>query len=106
MQPNDIGINLQAVLPETITAVVAFIIMMVDAISSNIERRIAGAISLLGIIAAAVATESLWKNTGDTSYGGMIITDQFRLIFAFIFLIVAFLTVLISLRWVKDEELP
>ena len=38
MQPNDIGINLQAVLPETITAVVAFIIMMVDAISRNIER--------------------------------------------------------------------
>src|SRR5256885_1296628 len=106
MQPNDIGINLQAVLPETITAVVAFIIMMVDAISRNIERRIAGAISLLGLVAAAVATATLWKHNGETSYGGMIITDHFRLIFAFIFLIVTFLTVLVSLRWVKEEELP
>src|SRR5436853_843555 len=106
MQPNDIGINLQAVLPETITAVVAFIIMMVDAISRNIERRIAGAISLLGLIAAAVATAMLWKHHGEISYGGMIITDHFRLIFAFIFLIVTFLTVLISLRWIEDEGLP
>jgi len=106
MQPNDIGINLQAVLPETITAVVAFIIMMVDAISRNIERRIAGAISLLGLVAATVATAMLWKHDGETSYGGMIITDHFRLIFAFVFLIVTFLTVLISLRWVKEEELP
>src|SRR5436305_6962116 len=106
MQPNDIGINLQAVLPETITAVVAFIIMMVDAISRNIERRIAGAISLIGLIAAGVAVATLWKHDGETSYSGMIITDHFRLVFAFVFLIVALLTVLISLRWVKDEELP
>ena len=106
IQPNDIGINLQAVLPETILAVVAFIIMMVDAISHNIERRIAGAISLLGIVGAGAATVTLWKHHGETSYGGMIITDHFRLVFAFIFLIVTSLTVLISLRWVKEEELP
>src|SRR6185369_8999405 len=43
---------------------------------------------------------------GETSFKGMIITDDFRLVFAFVFLIVTFLTVLISLRWVKDEGLP
>ena len=106
MQPNDIGINLHAVLPETITAVVAFVIMMVDAISRNIERRIAGAISLVGLLGAGAATVSLWRHDGETSYGGMIVTDHFRLIFAAIFLAVTFLTVLISLRWVKEEELP
>jgi NADH-quinone oxidoreductase subunit N len=36
----------------------------------------------------------------------MIITDDFRLFFAIIFLIVTFLTILISLRWVEDEGLP
>lgn len=106
MQPNDIGINLHAVLPETIIAVVAFIIMMIDAISRNIERRIAGGLSLIGIAGAAVATATLWNHDGELSYGGMIITDHFRLIFAFVFLIVTFLTVLISLRWIKEEELP
>src|SRR5947207_860458 len=101
-----IGINYHAILPETITASVAVLIMIVDAVARNIERRVAGVISLLGIIGAAVAALTLWGRSGETSFSGMIITDDFRLFFAMIFLIVTFLTVLISLRWVEDESLP
>jgi NADH-quinone oxidoreductase subunit N len=101
-----IGINYHAILPETITASVAVLIMVIDAVARNIERRVAGAISLLGLIAAAIAVITLWGRSGETSFSGMIITDDFRLFFAMIFLIVTFLTVLISLRWVEDEALP
>lgn len=101
-----IGINYHAILPETITASVAVLIMIIDAVARNIERRVAGAVSLLGLIAAAIAVITLWGRSGETSFGGMIITDDFRLFFAMIFLIVTFLTVLISLRWVEDEGLP
>jgi len=101
-----LGINYHAILPETITASVAVLIMMIDALARKIERRVAGAVSLLGLIAAAVAVVSLWGRNGETSFKGMIITDDFRLFFAMIFLIVTFLTVLISLRWVEDESLP
>lgn len=101
-----IGINYHAILPETITALVAVLIMVVDAVAQNIERRVAGAISLLGLIGSGVAVVTLWGRNGETSFGGMIITDDFRLFFAMIFLIVTFLTVLISLRWVDDEALP
>src|SRR6266849_5507359 len=101
-----LGINYHAILPETITASVAVLIMMIDAMARKIERRVAGAVSLLGLIAAGVAVVSLWGRNGETSFKGMIITDDFRLFFAMIFLIVTFLTVLISLRWVEDESLP
>src|SRR5215475_14480299 len=101
-----LGINYHAILPETITASVAVIIMMIDAIARNIERRVAGIVSLLGLIGAAVAVASLWGGNGETSFKGMIITDNFRLSFAMIFLLVTFLTVLISLRWVDEESLP
>lgn len=101
-----VGINLHAILPEIITAVVALLIMIFDAISRKIERRFAGILSLAGLAAAAAAVVSLWSHDGETSYGGMIVNDHFRLSFALIFLIVTFLTVLISLRWIKDEELP
>ncbi|HSO73933.1 MAG TPA: NADH-quinone oxidoreductase subunit N [Blastocatellia bacterium] len=101
-----VGINFHAILPEIITAVVAIIIMVFDAISRKIERRFAGVLSLAGLAGAAIAVVSLWNHDGETSYGGMIINDHFRLMFAMIFLIVTFLTVLISLRWIKDEELP
>ena len=101
-----IGINYHAILPETITALVAVLIMMIDAFSRKIERRFAGALSLVGLIAAGAAVVSLWGSDGQTSFRGMIITDDFRLFFALIFLIVTVLTVLISLRWVQDESLP
>jgi NADH-quinone oxidoreductase subunit N len=101
-----LGINYHAILPETITASVAVLIMVIDAVARNIERRVAGAISLLGLIAAAIAVVTLWGRSGETSFSGMIITDDFRLFFAMIFLIVTLLTVLISLRWVEDESLP
>ena len=101
-----LGINYHAILPETITASVAVLIMMIDALARKIERQVAGAVCLLGLIAAAVAVVSLWGGNGETSFRGMIITDDFRLFFAMIFLIVTFLTVLISLRWVEDESLP
>jgi NADH-quinone oxidoreductase subunit N len=101
-----LGIDYQSILPETITASVAVLIMMIDALARKIERRVAGAVSLLGLIGAAVSVISLWGNSGRTSFKGMIIVDDFRLFFAMIFLIVTFLTVLISLHWIEDESLP
>src|ERR1051325_11444841 len=101
-----LGIDYQSILPETITASVAVLIMMIDAIARKIGRRVAGGVSLLGLIAAAVSVMNLWGNSGRSSFKGMIIVDDFRLFFAMIFLIVTFLTVLISLHWVEDESLP
>src|SRR5436309_1512462 len=101
-----LGINYHAILPETITASVAVLIMMIDALARKIDRRVAGAVSLIGLIGAGVAVVSLWGRNGETSFKGMVITDDFRLFFAMIFLVVTFLTVLISLRWVEDEVLP
>ncbi len=100
-----LGINYHAILPETITASVAVLIMMIEAVARKIERRVAGGVSLLGIIGAALAVASLWGRN-ETSFKGMIITDDLRLFFAMIFLIVTFLTVLISLRWIEEESLP
>ena len=101
-----LGINYHAILPETITASVAVLIMMLDAIARKLGRRVAGIVALAGLIGAAIAVASLWRGGGETSFKGMIITDSFRLSFAMIFLLVTFLTVLISLRWIYEESLP
>ncbi|HXG67162.1 MAG TPA: NADH-quinone oxidoreductase subunit N [Blastocatellia bacterium] len=106
MTPNQIGISYHAVLPETITSLAGILIMLVDAFSRKTNRRIAGGVALAGIVAAAAAVISLWGRGGETSFRGMIITDDFRLFFALISLVVAFLITLISLKWVEDEALP
>ncbi|MEW6128361.1 MAG: NADH-quinone oxidoreductase subunit N [Acidobacteriota bacterium] len=101
-----IGINFHAILPETILSIFAIGIMMVDAFSRRLERRVAGAISVIGYLAAAVAVLSLWNKDGEIAYSGMLITDHFRLFFSLISLIVGILIVLISLRWIDEENLP
>lgn len=100
-----IGIDFYAILPETILSSVAIIIMIFDAFARRLERRIAGAISIIGILGAAAALINLWDKPG-TSYSDMLITDQFRIFFSMISLAVGLLIVLISLRWVEDEDLP
>lgn len=89
-----------------ILSVVAIVIMMIDAFAKRIERKIAGAISLVGLLGAGAALISLWGKGGETSYAGMIITDEFRLFFSLIFILVAILILFISLRWVEEENLP
>lgn len=105
MEPSQIGISYHAILPELITAVVAILLMMVDAFMRPAERRISGVISLAGLVGAGIALFSL-RGQNTTSYMGMIVTDDFRLMFSAIFLIVTSLTVLISIRWIDDEKLP
>jgi NADH-quinone oxidoreductase subunit N len=106
MQMNPLGISIHSILPEAITASTGLLIMLLNAFFRHIERRIAGALSLVGLALAAFATLSLWEQDASISYRGMIISDQFRLFFALIFLAVTFLTVLISLRWIEEEALP
>ena len=101
-----IGISYHAILPETILSFVAIFIMMIDAFAQRLERRIVGGVSILGLLGAAAALISLWGRDGETSFSGMIITDDFRLFFSLIFVLVAILIVLISLRWIEDENLP
>ncbi len=106
MNPSQIGISYHAIAPELVTSGVAILLMLIDAFMRPIERRVAGLVSLVGLAGAGVAVYSLRGQGGATSFNGMIVTDDFRLLFALIFLVVAFLVVLISVRWADDEQLP
>jgi NADH-quinone oxidoreductase subunit N len=80
--------------------------MLIDAFARRLERHVAGAISLVGFIAAGAALINLWNKDGETSYSGMLITDHFRIFFSIISILVGILVVLISLRWIDEEGLP
>ncbi|HUK89787.1 MAG TPA: NADH-quinone oxidoreductase subunit N [Blastocatellia bacterium] len=106
MHPEQLGLHYSAILPELITAGAAILIMLVDAISPKLERQFSGAIALVTLVGSGVAVGSLWDQQRTSAFYGMIVTDELRLVFALIFLLVTFLTVLISLRWVREEGLP
>lgn len=101
-------ISWKLIAPELIVCGAAVIVMLVDAFAKPAQRWITGGISLGGLVAAAVATIWLWAS-GTASYdafNGMIVLDEMRLGFTLIFLLVSFLTLLISTVWVEREQLP
>src|SRR5215510_1190008 len=94
--------------PEVIVCLAAVIVMLIDAFAPETQRWISGTVSLLGLAAAAVATILLWSSgNGPTeAFNGMIVVDELRLGFTLVFLLVSFLTLLISNVWVENERLP
>ncbi len=100
------GVNLPIILPEIILAVAAAVVMLYDCFRPN-DRYITAILALLGITAAGFGTAWLGLNgAGGANWNGMIAFDGLRMSFTLVFLIVAFLTVLISSVWVENEDVP
>jgi NADH-quinone oxidoreductase subunit N len=101
-------VNLWLILPELIICVVGVVVMLADAFGKPTQRWITGAISMAGLLAAAIATAWLWiswQGAGQ-AFNGMIVLDELRLGFTFVFIIVSALTILVSMVWVENERLP
>ncbi|HKO96987.1 MAG TPA: NADH-quinone oxidoreductase subunit N [Pyrinomonadaceae bacterium] len=101
-------VNLWLILPEMIVCIVAVLVMLVDAFAKPTQRWVTGGLSLLGLAAAATSACWLWQSwTGPReAFNGMIVLDDLRLGFTFVFLIVSALTILVSTVWVENERLP
>jgi NADH-quinone oxidoreductase subunit N len=101
-------VNLWLILPELIICVAAVVVMLVDAFGKPAQRWVTGGISLLGLAAAAAGSTwlCLWWRGAREAFNGMIVLDELRLGFTFVFLAVSVLTILISIVWVENERLP
>ena len=100
-------INWTLIAPEVIVCAAAVIVMLVDAFARPTQRWITGGIAMAGLFLAAIATVFLWSGTGSAlvrsdAFNGMIVLDELRLGFTLIFLLVSFLTLLISHVWVDN----
>jgi NADH-quinone oxidoreductase subunit N len=103
-------INFQLLMPELILSVTGILVMIVDAFTRRAGQRwVTGVISLAGLAATAAACISLWgvgPEVPASAFNGMLVLDRMRLSFTLVFLVVAALTVLISMVWVERERLP
>jgi len=100
--------NLWLILPELVICIAGVVIMLVDAFAKPTQRWITGSISIGGLIAAAGASTWLclsWRGASQ-AFNGMIVLDELRLGFTFVFLVVSGLTILVSMVWVENERLP
>src|SRR5437868_5314500 len=102
--PNpDVSLTLLA--PELLVSIAGIIVMLVDAFTRRSDRRwLTGGISLAGLFAAGGACVWLWRvpHAVHEAYNGMIVLDMpplppLRLAFTIVFIVVAALTVLLSM---------
>jgi len=101
-------VNVWLILPELVICIVGVVVMLVDAFAKRPQRWVTGGISLAGLAAAAGSSAWLWlswRGAGE-AFNGMIVLDELRLGFTFVFLVVSALTILVSMVWVENERLP
>src|SRR5689334_23236367 len=101
-------INWSLIAPELIVCITAVVVMLLDAFLRPTQRWITGGVSLGGLFIAGVASVWLWTNGTPSAdaFNGMIVLDELRLGFTLIFLLVSALTLLLSVVWVENENLP
>src|SRR5438105_8078116 len=101
-------ISFSLIAPEVIVSVAGVIVMMVDAFYRRGQRWVTGALSIIALIAAGMASLWLWAAAPlqRSAFNGMIVLDELRLSFTLIFVIVSILTVLIASVWIDGEKLP
>jgi NADH:ubiquinone oxidoreductase subunit 2 (subunit N) len=92
------GIGLIGFLPGLLVGTFAVIVLMVDLFSPPGQPANSGVIALIGIGLAFWAVIRLWGSSAEL-FGGMIIVDMVSLLFQSIFLVVGFVTVLLSIRY-------
>ena len=96
-------INLYLIAPEMILAGFGFLVLLLGVFTGKEEKKgYLGILSLIGIVIAFFFTLPL-MGSNQTGFEGMFISDGFTLFFKILFLIIAFLTVLISIGYAHRE---
>jgi len=98
-------IDLYLIAPEIVITAFGFLVLMIDVFSPKEGgKKSLGYFGLLGVILASVFVLSqILTGFTKTGYEGMFISDGFALFFKLIFLIIAFLTILISMGYTRRE---
>ena len=89
-----------AMLPMLLVAGTGILILILDPLTPPARRDRLAALGLVGIVAAAVALLAQ-RGRPEVVFGGMLAADAFALFFNLLFLLVAGLTLLISLPYVR-----
>jgi NADH-quinone oxidoreductase subunit N len=100
------NVNVSIILPELVVALAGIVTMVYDSFFPK-QRRVTGIVSLLGLAVSAVLLGMMWTAGQPASaFNGMIVHDNLRFAFSFVFLLVTALTILTSTVWVENENVP
>jgi NADH-quinone oxidoreductase subunit N len=97
------AINLAAIMPEIILSCVAMVLLLVNVFVPSKDKGYLGYLSIIGLVVTAVSVVGSW-GPAVVAFDGAIVQDNFGAFFKIIFLISAGLAILISDRYMVQEE--
>ncbi|KXK13618.1 MAG: NADH-quinone oxidoreductase subunit N [Chloroflexi bacterium OLB15] len=98
------SLNIGAALPAIIVAAWACILLLVDLLVPRSRKIITAGLAAAGLAVAFVANLLVYNQTGD-SFMGMYVADQFTGFLNLVVLATAFITVLLSIDYLKRVEI-
>ncbi len=100
------NVSISSIGPELVVALAGIVAMVYDSFFPK-QRRVTGIVSLIGLAISAVLLGIMWSQIQPVStFNGMIVHDNLRMAFSFVFLFVTAMTILISTVWVDNENVP
>jgi len=99
------AINFAAIMPETILSVFAMALLLINVFVPSEQKAYLGYLSLIGIVVTFFSIISGWNApmSMQEAFNGSVLQDNFSLFFKGVFLVSAFLTILISDQYLKRE---
>jgi NADH-quinone oxidoreductase subunit N len=97
------GVNFAAIMPEVILSVIAMALLLINVFVPSEQKAYLGYLSLVGIVVTFFAVVSGWDNP-QGGFNNSVLQDNFALFFKGIFLVSAFLTILITDQYLQREE--
>jgi NADH-quinone oxidoreductase subunit N len=97
------AINFAAIMPEIILSVVAMLLLLVNVFVPSKDKAYLGYLSIIGIAVTCASAVGSW-GVPQAAFGGAVMQDNFAIFFKVIFLISAALAILISDRYMAQED--
>jgi NADH-quinone oxidoreductase subunit N len=97
--------TLSALGPVALLAGGGLLVLLLDAFLPRISSRWLSAVGLLVLTAGGIAVASLWGKSA-TAFDGMLSWDDYGLFFAFLFLVAAAFTILLSVGYNTSLRIP
>jgi NADH-quinone oxidoreductase subunit N len=96
-------INIAAILPAAVLSLAGILIMVADPFVGRGRKSLLGWSALAGVIAAMLAIPAMARNRGQW-YSNLWIVDDYNIFFHVVFLLIAAVTILISLDFLIREQ--
>ena len=97
-------VNLKSILPELVVVITALVVLLFDLALAKDKKTPLAVLSLLGLALSLIFSIFMWR--GDVSayaFNQLIVIDRFTLFFNSLFIVATFITLLISINYLREE---